>query len=91
MLDKLADLLILGFVSTFVRKMKKPKIFDRFLYRHFKNNGHSPSKLVIQRVENNIYDPNSPSRFKKKNIKRHETEQKWIKFLQSHFPLLARS
>ena len=22
-----------------------------------------------------------------KNIKRHETELKWIKFLQSHFPL----
>ena len=31
--------------------MKKPKKFDTFLYRHFKNNGHSPSKIVIQPVE----------------------------------------
>ena len=41
------------------RKMKKPKKFDTFLYRHFKNNGHSPSKIVIQPVEKIIYDPNS--------------------------------
>ena len=33
------------------RKMKKPKKFDTFLYRHFKNNGHPPSKIVIQPVE----------------------------------------
>ena len=48
MLDKLAD------PSRFrehFRKMKKPKKFDTFLYRHFKNNGHSPSKIVIQPVE----------------------------------------
>ena len=32
-----------------------------------------------------IYDPNSSTRLK--NIKRHETELKWIKFLQSPFPL----
>ena len=37
------------------RKMKKPKKFDTFLYRHFKNNGHSPSKIVIQPVEKIIY------------------------------------
>ena len=67
------------------RKMKKPKKFDTFLYRHFKNNGHSPSKIVIQRFEKITYDPNSSTRLK--NIKRHETELKWIKFLQSHFPL----
>ena len=41
------------------RKMEKPKKFDAFLYRHFKSNGHSPSKIVIQPVEKNIYDPNS--------------------------------
>ena len=40
---------------------------------------------LIQPVEKMIYDPNSSSRFK--NIKRHDTELKWIKFLQSHFPL----
>ena len=67
------------------RKMKKPKKFDTFLYRHFKNNGHPPSKIVIQPVEKIIYDPNSSTRLK--NIKRHETELKWIKFLQSPFPL----
>ena len=46
------------------RKMKKPKKFDTFLYRHFKNNGHPPSKIVIQPVENIIYDPNSSTRLK---------------------------
>ena len=44
-----------------------------------------PSKIVIQPVEKIIYDPNSSTRLK--NIKRHETELKWIKFLQSPFPL----
>ena len=63
---------------------KKPKKFYTFLYRHFKNNGHSPSKIVIQPVEKNIHDPNSSTRLK--NIKIHETELKWIKFLQSPFP-----
>ena len=46
------------------RKMKKPKKFDTFLYRHFKNNGHSLSKIVIQPVEKIIYDPNSSTRLK---------------------------
>ena len=67
------------------RNMKKPKKFDTFLDLHFKSNGHSPSKIVIQAVEKIIYDPNSSTILK--NIKRHETELKWIKFLQSHFPL----
>ena len=65
--------------------MKKPKICDTFLYRHFKSNGHSPSKIVIQPVEKIIYDPNSSTRLQ--NIKRHETEQKRIKCLLSPFPL----
>ena len=68
------------------RKMKKPKKIDAFLYRHLKNNGHSPSKIIIQPVEKIIYDPNSSSKYKK-NIKRHESELKWINFLQSPFPL----
>ena len=46
------------------RKMKKPKKFDTFLYRHFKNNGHLPSKIEIQPVEKIIYDPNSSTRLK---------------------------
>ena len=32
------------------RKMKKPKKFDTFLYRHFKSSGHSPSKISIVRI-----------------------------------------
>ena len=67
------------------RKLKKPKKFDTFLYRHFKSIGLSPSKIVIQPVEKIIFDPNSSTRLK--NIKRHETELKWIKFLQSPFLL----
>ena len=46
-------------------KMKKPKKFDTFLYRHFQSNGHSPSKIVIQPVEKIIYNPNSSTRLKK--------------------------
>ena len=84
MLDKLAETLRLGFMSTNV-KLKCLKKFDTFLYRHFKSNGHSPSKIVIQPVEKIIYDPNSSTRLE--NIKRHEIKLKWIKFLQSPFPL----
>ena len=65
--------------------MKKPKKFDTFLYRDFKNNGHSPSKIIIQPVEKIIYAPKLSSRLK--NIKQHETELKWINFLQSPIPL----
>ena len=64
-------------------KMKKPKKCNTFLYRHFKNNGHSPSKIVIQPVEKIIYDPNSSTRLK--NIKRHKTELKWINFCNHLF------
>ena len=67
------------------RKLKKPKTIDTFLYRHFKSNGHPPSKIVIQPVEKIINDPNSSTKLK--NIKRHETELKLIRFLQSPFPL----
>ena len=44
--------------------MKKPNKFDTFLYRQFKNNGHSPSKIAIQPVEKFMYDPNSSTRLK---------------------------
>ena len=67
-----------------VSYMKKPKKFDTFLCRYFKSNGHSTSKIVIQTVEKIIYDPNSSTRLK--DIKRHEAELKWIKFVQSPFP-----
>ena len=56
--------------------MIKPKPIDTFLYQHFKLTGHSP-KLT--------YEKKSSSRFK--ITKRHETELKWIKLLQTPFPL----
>ena len=64
-------------------KMKKPKKFDTFLYRHFNSNDHSPSKIVIQMVEKIIFDPNSSTRLK--NIKRHETELNGLNFCNHIF------
>ena len=65
--------------------MKKPKLIDTFLYQHFKLSGHSPNDVLVQPVEILTYDINSSSRFKV--IKRHGTELKWIKLLQTPFPL----
>ena len=67
------------------RRMKKPKPIDTFLYQHFKLTGHSPNDVLVQPVEKLTYERNSSSRFK--IIKRHETELKWIKLLQTPFPL----
>ena len=67
------------------RRMKKPKPIDTFLYQHFKLTGQSPNDILVQPVEKLTYDKNSSSRFK--IIKRHETELKWIKLLQTPFPL----
>ena len=58
---------------------------DTFLYQHFKRTGHSPNNVIVQPVEKISYDENSSVRFK--NIKRFETELKWIKLLQTPFPL----
>ena len=65
--------------------MNKPKLIDTFLYQHFKLTGHSPNDVLMQSVEKLTYDENSSSKFK--IIKRHETELKWIKLLQTPFPL----
>ena len=65
--------------------MKKPKPIDTFLFQHFKLTGHSPNVVLVQPVEKLTDDKNSSSRFK--IIKRHETELKWIKLLQTPFPL----
>lgn len=67
------------------RRIKKPKKIDTFLYQHFKRTGHSPADISIQPVEKIIYATNSSSRFK--NIQRHGVELKWIKLLQTAFPL----
>ena len=67
------------------RRMNKPKKNDNFLYRHFKRKGHTPTNILVQPVEKITYDSNSTSRFK--IIKRHESELKWIKLLQTPYPL----
>ena len=54
-------------------------------YVMIKLTGHSPNDVLVQPVEKLTYDKNSSSRFKL--IKRHETELKWIKLLQTPFPL----
>ena len=46
---------------------------------------HTPANILVQPVEKNTYDENSKSRFK--IIKRHETELKWVKLLQTPYPL----
>ena len=65
------------------RKMKKPKQFGTFLYRHFKNNGHSHSNILIQSVEKIIYDPNSSSKLK--ILRDIDPDLKWIKFCNHIF------
>ena len=40
---------------------------------------------MVQPVEEMIFDSNSTERYK--NMFRHETELKWLKSLQTHFPL----
>ena len=65
--------------------MKKPKPIDTFLYQHFKLTGQSPNDVLVQPVKKLTYEKKSSSRFK--IIKRHETELKWIKLLQTPFPL----
>ena len=67
------------------RRIRKPKNNDTFLYQHFKRTGLSPNDVKVQPVEKISYDENSSVRFK--NIKRFETELKWIKLLQTPFPL----
>ena len=65
--------------------MNKPKTIDIFLRRHFKCKGLTPANILVQRVEKIAYDAKSTSRFK--IIKRHKTEFKWIKLLQTPYPL----
>ena len=67
------------------RRISKPKKFDTFLYQHFKRTGHSPKNVLVQLVEKLSYDKNSSVNFN--NIKRFETELKWVKLLQTASPL----
>ena len=65
--------------------MKKRKLIDTFLCQHFKLTGHSPNDVLVQPMEKLTCDKNSSSKFKIN--KRHETVLKWIKLLQTPFPL----
>ena len=56
------------------RKMKKPKKLDTFLYRHFKSNGHSPSKIVIQPVKKIIYTQQKKLRKSQKTMQNQNTK-----------------
>ena len=46
--------------------MKKPKQIDTFLYKHFKRAGNSwsPDKILLQPVEEIIFNSNSTERYK---------------------------
>ena len=66
-------------------RMNKPKNIDYCLYWHFKHKGHTPANILIQPVEKITYDANLSSRIK--IIKRHVTESKWNKLLQTPYPL----
>ena len=60
---------------------------ESFLYQHFRSTGHSwsSSKVLVQPVEKIIHKTISTERLK--NISRHELELKWIKRLETPFPL----
>lgn len=55
------------------------------MYQHFRRSGHTFKQVTIQPVEQLIYDSNTTSSYKIKA--RHLAELKWIKYLQTPFPL----
>jgi hypothetical protein len=65
--------------------MRSRNKFTTFLYQHFRKSGHTIDQVTIQPVEQIVYDINCTSSFKIKA--RHLAEFKWIKNLQSPFPL----
>ena len=66
------------------RRIRKPKNNDTFTYQHFKRTGHSPNiNVIVQPGEKISYDESSSVRFK--NIKRFETELKWINYCKHPF------
>jgi len=66
-------------------RINKPKPLETLLYQHFKRTGHSVNNVTIQPVEKIIYDPSTTKTTKKAILQ--ETELKWIKLLQTPFPL----
>ena len=66
-------------------RINKPRPFETLLYQHFKRTGHSVQDVTIQPVENISYDHSTTKTTKKAIL--HETELKWIKLLQTPFPL----
>ena len=84
MLDKLVELCKHDLVSTIVES-ESPKIMIPFCTSILSALVILPNDVKVQPVEKISYDENSSVRFK--NIKRFETELKWIKLLQTPFPL----
>lgn len=66
-------------------RIKKPKQFDTLLYQHFKRTGHSIRNVTVQPVEKVTFDKDATKTVKKAKL--HDTELKWIKLLQTPFPL----
>ena len=66
-------------------KMRKNNQFSTFLYQHFRKAGHSFKSVTIQPVEQISYDINTTASYKVKA--RHIAELKWIKNLQTPFPI----
>ena len=56
-----------------------------FLYNHFRKTGHSVDNISVQPVEHILYKSDTTSSFKSKA--RFIAELKWIKLLQTPFPL----
>ena len=55
------------------------------MYQHFRNSGQDTGFITIQPIEHVSYDANATSSFKSKA--RFIAELKWIKTLQTSFPL----
>jgi hypothetical protein len=66
-------------------KIRNRSKFTTLLYQHFRKAGHSFKHVTIQPVEQIIYNSDTSSSFKVKA--RHLAELKWIKNLQTPFPL----
>ena len=84
MSDKLVELSKNGSANTIVEGISLKKLII-FCIGTLNEKGHTTANILVQPVEKITYDANSTSRFKV--IKRHETELKWIKLLQTPYPL----
>ena len=73
-----------GSANTIVEGISLKKLII-FCIGTLNEKGHTTANILVQPVEKITYDANSRSRFE--IIKRHETELKWIKLLQTPYLL----